>query len=547
MKKFLLFVTICWMFLIIPTFAMEVKTNVPTFNVYFNGIKIENENRQFPLLVYKDITYLPMTYYDCRYFGLTTDWNNETNTFSVEKSFVTGAYREYNWEWKNANKNKAIVCDCNVIVNGEVIDNSKEEYPLLTFRDVTYFPLTWRFAVDEFGWEHSFDIEKGLIINSDNYHVEAIKLPNCTGMAATDNSYYYYNGVFEGKNVIYRVSVIDTSNPQVMHELPETDMSRIASFIECNGDIYINYFAGSSPIMATEYYYKIEADGTLTSKKPENYSGGKHGYSEFTVQNDDIFVKGVNEYFDSPTKMTYIIDGVESEAKSLPGRVRIGRKRNGLQDYNVKMHDCIKIYNDKIYYTAIDLDSDKDSDLYCIDTKTGETEKILEGVFGFHLYTGWLNVEQSDSTMIIYDSNGNIMRYDELTGKTRVVEEIAEEGMTLVAATGDYCIYTVLKTLLGDRTIVKAFADYATGYSSINGEVILDTKTGTYISNKDDKIVIHLSGEPTGEDIRLLVVDGGYITEQFCSSDVASGIFIYNDTLMYQLSDNTTVRVELKK
>lgn len=545
MKKFWVVVIMCWMFLITPTFGVEVKANLPTFDVYFNGVKIENENRQFPLLVYKDITYVPMTYYDCRYLGLTTDWNNETSTFSVEKSFVTGAYRDYNWEWKNANNHKAIICDCNVIVNGNIIDNLKEEYPLLTFRDVTYFPLTWRFAVEEFEWDYNFDIEKGLTINSDNYHIEALNLPNCTGMAATDNLYYYYNGISDGKNVIYRVPVVDLSSPEIIHELPETDMSKKASFIEFNYEIYIKYFAGSSPIMSTEYYYKIEADGTLTRQNPENYSGGKHGYSEVTVQNDDIFVKGVNEYFDGPTKIIYTINGVETEAEAMPGRVRIGRRRNGLQDYNVKMQDCIKIYNGKIYYTAIDLNADKDSALYCLNTENGKTEKIIDGVMGFHVYTGWLNVEEANSTMIIYDSNGNIMRYDELTGNTRVVDETTEENTVLFAATGDYCVYTVQKTLAGDRTIVKTYADYATGYGSINGEVLLDTKTGTYVNCADDKIVIQLSGEPANEDIRLLVVDGGYITEQFCSSDVASGIFIYNDTLMYQIGDNTIVKVDI--
>lgn len=58
------------------------------------------------------------------------------------------------------------------MVNGEVIDNSKEKYPLLLFRDVTYFPLTWRFAVDEFGWNYTFDMEQGLQIASKLLFVE---------------------------------------------------------------------------------------------------------------------------------------------------------------------------------------------------------------------------------------------------------------------------------------------------------------------------------------------------------------------------------------
>jgi hypothetical protein len=36
----------------------------------------------------------------------------------------------------------------------------------LNFRNVTYFPLTWRFTADEFGWEYSWDEKSGLQINT---------------------------------------------------------------------------------------------------------------------------------------------------------------------------------------------------------------------------------------------------------------------------------------------------------------------------------------------------------------------------------------------
>ena len=89
MKKLFIGVVTLFAFLITPTFAMEVKSNLPTFDVAFNGTEIENENRQYPLLVYKDVTYVPMTYYDSRYLGLVSNWNNETNTLSIEKDNIT--------------------------------------------------------------------------------------------------------------------------------------------------------------------------------------------------------------------------------------------------------------------------------------------------------------------------------------------------------------------------------------------------------------------------------------------------------------------------
>jgi len=73
---------------------------------------------------------------------------------------------------KNAKTQTAKLADGKITVNGKVIDNSQEEYPLLVFRDVTYFPLTWRFAVNEFGWDYRFDQQAGLVIGNDKVKLE---------------------------------------------------------------------------------------------------------------------------------------------------------------------------------------------------------------------------------------------------------------------------------------------------------------------------------------------------------------------------------------
>ena len=138
--------------------ANQDWARIPDGDVTLNGQVItyeENTYHQYPVLFYKEIVYFPMTYHDCRYLGLTTNWDNDTKTLYIEKSNITCAYKDYKWEWKNDKRNIVNICDFNIVVNGKEIDNSKEEYPLLTFRDVTYSPLTWRCAVDEFGWQYS--------------------------------------------------------------------------------------------------------------------------------------------------------------------------------------------------------------------------------------------------------------------------------------------------------------------------------------------------------------------------------------------------------
>lgn len=146
-------------------YAAEVTVSLPTFDVTMNGVEIEDEYRQYPFIVYKDITYFPMTYFDSRFLGLVTGWDN-LKGLEIYKTTETVEYEPYKQNWKNSNKYAASIPKFNIVVNGKAINNSTEKYPLLSFRNVSYFPMTWRFAVDEFGWKYSFTSEDGLIINS---------------------------------------------------------------------------------------------------------------------------------------------------------------------------------------------------------------------------------------------------------------------------------------------------------------------------------------------------------------------------------------------
>ena len=145
--------------------AENVTVTLPTFPVTLNGCQMTPEYDEYPVIVYKDITYFPMTYHYAAFLGLATNWADYTLT--VKKTDTASQnLRWYERTEKNKMKQTASLAPFNIVINGELIDNSKEQYPLLLFRDITYFPLTWRFAVDEFGWDYAFDMERGLQINS---------------------------------------------------------------------------------------------------------------------------------------------------------------------------------------------------------------------------------------------------------------------------------------------------------------------------------------------------------------------------------------------
>ena len=146
-------------------FAQQaVNVSLPAFKITMNDVVINNNERLYPIIVYRDITYVPMTYNDSRFLGLETKWSSDSG-LQVNKTSVQLSYNpEKGYGYSTLES--AFLPEFRIRVNGKDIDNKNELYPLLVFRDVTYFPLTWRYMVNEFGWTSSFDPYNGLIINS---------------------------------------------------------------------------------------------------------------------------------------------------------------------------------------------------------------------------------------------------------------------------------------------------------------------------------------------------------------------------------------------
>jgi hypothetical protein len=145
-------------------FAQQyVNVNLPTFKVTMNDIVIDNNTRLYPILVYKDTTYVPMTYNDSRFLGLETDWSSD-NGLQVSKIREQLSYNP-NTGYTNSTLESAVISEFKTTVNEKVINNKNETFPLLVFRNITYFPLM-RYGVDEFNWTFNFDSNNGLNIKS---------------------------------------------------------------------------------------------------------------------------------------------------------------------------------------------------------------------------------------------------------------------------------------------------------------------------------------------------------------------------------------------
>jgi hypothetical protein len=129
--------------------AGHVKVNIPSYKVYVNNQQVFSNSSKYPVIEYKDITYFPMTFSYTQAFGLDTSWDNEVG-FSVRKTDNKAGKLNMD-SGTPANKLYAKQPDFSIFVNDSWVDNNNEEYPLLVLNDITYFPMTWKYAVEELG------------------------------------------------------------------------------------------------------------------------------------------------------------------------------------------------------------------------------------------------------------------------------------------------------------------------------------------------------------------------------------------------------------
>lgn len=103
--KKLLATTVLSTFLLtgLPSVAMaqNVTVTLPDFPVTLNGIELQPSIEDYPVIVYNNITYFPMTYHYANFLGLSTEWAD--NTLTVQK-IDTNTKKLRTYEKKRATK-----------------------------------------------------------------------------------------------------------------------------------------------------------------------------------------------------------------------------------------------------------------------------------------------------------------------------------------------------------------------------------------------------------------------------------------------------------
>ncbi len=176
--------------------GQTVTAYSPDFPVKVAGYSFQTGSDEYPLLVYKNITYWPMTYDHGQLLGIESNWSQETGlviTPSANVPLDQGG-RMYQWPpFEERQTYRAALVTEPVTVFGQRIDNSKEAYPLLRYQDVIYFPMTWHWLFDTFGCFYQYNgaaqlegisLDQGLVV------VAKVELTEITSGDYTVRVYY---------------------------------------------------------------------------------------------------------------------------------------------------------------------------------------------------------------------------------------------------------------------------------------------------------------------------------------------------------------------
>jgi len=133
-----------------------IDVDYPTFDVVVNGQMIMNYEVLYPVFVHKNITYFPMTWNYTRALAIESFWDNNTG-LSIRRMNIEPESLSQNDPWVKSGLLYAKKPEFKVFVNDSWVDNSKEEYPILYMNGITYFPLTWKLAVEDLGLSLQFE------------------------------------------------------------------------------------------------------------------------------------------------------------------------------------------------------------------------------------------------------------------------------------------------------------------------------------------------------------------------------------------------------
>ncbi len=140
----------------------------PTFDVTLNGKAYDSKKCDYPMLYYKEITYLPLTADNMAYMGLSFELLPEENKAYVRSAPISSDKHSAHTTplWIDLVYKPLYIPDTEAEVLGGKANEEYPDYPFIVYKNVYYMPMTWEYMHDVLGWQYSFDHEKGLVVDS---------------------------------------------------------------------------------------------------------------------------------------------------------------------------------------------------------------------------------------------------------------------------------------------------------------------------------------------------------------------------------------------
>jgi len=149
------------------TYSNMVTAKIPSYKTAIAGINIDNAKAKYPVLDYKETVYIPATQDICKALGLSTAFDSKKG-FSVavnSKQQKADFKPAQGGTGKPGSDVQAEIAKHAVTINGKLLDNYTEEYPVLVFNGVNYIPMTQQLAVKELGLSIKSDPKAGFNVN----------------------------------------------------------------------------------------------------------------------------------------------------------------------------------------------------------------------------------------------------------------------------------------------------------------------------------------------------------------------------------------------
>jgi len=508
-----------------------VTVSIPGFPVTLNGTTFDNSYDKYPFIVYNDITYFPMTYTSSRFLGLESEWKGNGGLL-IGKTGITAAWKPYKLNTRNSGNYRAAVPGFPIRVNGKAIDNSSQKYPLLSFRDITYFPMTWEFGVNEFGWDYSFNNNDGLVINSDNISLEQIKpatavskrgygsTPGCT--TVTDQYIYYENE----KGQIIQAKLTDPSQMKTVYQLPVWSYGN-GEYVYPNlfvekGMVYLSYHQGGAT-MGADFVIRLNDEGTTEELQ--------RSYTRIKVFGDKSFAYWTGGA-PGPGNLSMKIGNGEYKPLGSPdylyGWAWTAQENgssgvSGSDDVYLAGDDLyILAFKDPLYSSADGIKPGATNGIFRVDINTGETVRVSDKkVLAFKI----------EGDFLYYYSDGTFYRQSIKDNKEEEIRQVVPSG------TDDIQNFRVLNGKIywmkrSDQNL------YDIEGKNLNEGATLDDMA---IMGSSGEYLVCTFGETKTSKYRIMVFDrGGNVVFKTSDKAYCHNISIFGDQIyFYNLTTGT--------